>query len=216
MYKQITVFQKLLSVLLALVAAVLLPVATMQPVHASSYGEVQLSPSYRTTYAACTAYFTPAASATDIFTLYGSSTKTIQIQKIYFSSTVSSGSVSFDKFYLVKRSGTNSGGTSASLTGVPLDSANAAATATNINNYTANPSGLGTAVGNVQAGISESVFSGGTAVSFNNGGQILFDADKYGQAITLRGTSQGIALNYNGVSFNGTPSISICVVWTEY
>jgi len=198
---------KVLASLLALFTIAFCPAA-----YAGSYGEVQLAPSYKTTYSASTSYFTGAASATDIFQIYGSGTKTVRVLKIFASNTAGSGD-SLNLCYLLKRSTANSGGTASTPTVIPLDSNNAAGTAV-VKNYTANPT-LGSTVGQVLAaalvGINSASASttGGTAFP-------LFDADKYGQAITLRGTGEGLVVNLNGVSPVGTTAkFQFTVVWTE-
>ncbi len=165
------------------------------------------------TYMASTAFFTGAASATDIFQIYGSGSKTVKVLKVLVATIAVGGSSTPSRYYLLKRSTANSGGTAVTLTNVPVDSNNAAATAV-VKNYTANPT-LGSSVGQVSAAVL--AMPDPTAGSNTRYAPVtIFDADKYGQPITLRGTSEGLVVNCNGVTIGGlTPTIAITVVWTE-
>src|SRR5689334_4986236 len=89
----------------------------------------------------------PAASATDIFTITGSASKTIRVVEIALIGTQTTAGVV--GIQLVKRSTANSAGTSSAPTVVPHDSASAAGTAT-VLAYTANPT-TGNLVGVVRA-----------------------------------------------------------------
>lgn len=197
---------KVLASLLALFTIAFCPAA-----FAGSYGEVQLAPSYGATYAASSAFTASAASATDVFQIYGSASKTIQVLKIYANGT-SATDEGVAYAYVIKRSTANSGGTSATATNVPLDSSNAAATAV-IKSYSANPT-LGTGLGTISTSrIGYNRVAGGTITSTDQ--FVLFDADKYGQAVVLRGTSQGLVVNLNGVTPPHSPSFSFTVVFKE-
>ncbi len=192
---------KVLASLLALFTIAFCPAA-----FASSYGEVQLAPSYKTTYRACTGFFTPAASATDIFRISGSASKTVVITKIeVVHNDVAS---SRDKLYLIKRSTAASGGTSTTATNVPMDSADAAGTAV-VKSYTANPT-TGTSVGN----ISVIAFSTGLYGETNDQNFPKYLATLIGKSPVLRGTAQGLAINANGATLTAT-SLCITVEWTE-
>lgn len=189
--------KRLLSLLLAFLL-------TGAPAFASTFGRIELKPSSVQTYHANSTMITMAGSPTDIFTIFGSSTKTIVVR--YIECSVAGSGTGAMQLYLVKRSTTNSGGTSASMTTVPVDSANNATTATNVLQYTANPASLGTTVG---------------AVSFTTLGQgvtgnvVLYDWTKSGQALTLRGTSQGLAVNGNGNGTANAGAIQCKIFYTE-
>jgi hypothetical protein len=147
-----------------------------------------------------------AATATDIATITGSSTKTIYIQHIIISgiqTTTGTADISF-----IKRSTVDTGGTSTAQAIAPHDSANAAATAT-VLAYTANPAALGTAVGNVRRihlPVS-SAAAGGSATA-------LFDFGDTGQALILRGVAQQLAINLNGATLAGG-AFNINIEWYE-
>ena len=140
--------------LLALIALFLLAAV---PAHASAYGRIQLDVPTKGTYAAASTYTAPANNTTDFWQIYGSDTKTIKILRIEAAYAGDSPSGVSDKFFLIKRSTANSGGTSTVMTNVPLDSNNASSTAV-VRIYTANPSSLGTTVGRVHSGLLANAF----------------------------------------------------------
>jgi hypothetical protein len=161
----------------------------------------------RATYSAYTAAFTPAATATDIFIIQGSATKTIRVLNVMIFATQTTAAAG--NIFLVKRSTANTGGTAVATTKVPLDSKSAASTAT-VQHYTVNPT-TGTLVGNVSAyrGIIPA-----SATLINNP---IFNRDfgnNSGQAIVLRGTAQGLAVNLNSVTVTGG-SFIVGIQWTE-
>lgn len=159
----------------------------------------------KATYSA-SASFTFAASATDVFTITGSASKTIRIRKIIYYVTATSGANA--TVQVIRRSTANTGGTSSTRTAVAWDTTNSAATAT-VRSYTANPT-LGTTVGPVI--VTGIYISGGGTI----GSQPLLytdDSSLY-QALTLRGTSEVIAINMNATSYNGNVARAT-IVWTE-
>jgi len=178
----------------------------------SNFGLVQLAPSYKATYMLTTGKFTAAASATDVFEIKGSSTKTIKILRVLVltSKSPSGANVTLS---LVKRSTANTGGTSTAVTVVPCDSNNAAATCS-AKYYTANPT-LGTLVGALHYfGLSNDydASSQGLGSIYGTSGEVL-SAEKFGQAVTLRGTGESLCINANGVS--QPDKISISAIVTE-
>ena len=199
--------------LIALIALFLLAAV---PAHASAYGRIQLDATTKATYAAASSFTTPAASTTDFWQIYGSSTKTIKVLRVEAAYTSASTSTS-DEVFLIKRSTANSGGTSSTVTSVPLDSTNSAATAV-VRIYTANPT-PGTTVGTVASGILMSVINpGGTypVPQSPQGAQVLFDHRLTGQPVVLRGTGEGLVLNFAGtIPASSTPKIAVTVFWTE-
>jgi hypothetical protein len=97
---------------------------------------------------------------------------------------------------------------------VAHDSNNAGATAV-VKNFTANPTGLGTAEGNVGEALlndTQSV-SGGPLTMFTT---TLYDAHVEGQPITLRTANENLAVNMNADSSISTvTSGCVWVTWTE-
>lgn len=149
----------------------------------------------------------PAASATDVFQLIGSATKTVEITKIIISGTQTTAGLV--DFYVKKRSTANTGGTSSASTNVPLISTDAAATAVGAI-YTANPSALGTDVGNIYI---QALPIGASTASTNNIVEINFG--ERGRALILSGVAQALAINLNGVTVTGG-SLKITVEFLEY
>lgn len=156
-------------------------------------------------YAATVVGLVTAATATDIFTITGSGTKTIKITRVEISGTATAAtSVNIE---LIKRSTADSGGTSSAVVVVPLDSNNAAGTAT-VLSYTANPT-LGTNLRSVRAARYSFSAAGGLSqpLTWNFGGLPA-------QPPTLRGTSQQLVVNFNSTTVSGA-SIGIAIEWTE-
>ncbi len=89
---------------------------------------------------------TPAAAATDIVALIGSSTKKVRVTRVEV--TIAATAAGIIDVLLIKRSTANTGGTSTNPTIVPHDATDTV-TAT-LNQYSANPT-AGTAVGTVRA-----------------------------------------------------------------
>lgn len=161
----------------------------------------------KATYSASVVGLASAASATDIFTITGSNTKTIRITYLSVSGSTTSGSGLLDNVVLIKRSTANSGGTSAASTAVAHDSNNAAASAT-VLGYTANPT-LGTAVGTVRS----------NRVAFQAAGvpsaTVVWDwGTRPSEAIVLRGIAQVFAVNLSSTTVTGGV-FNIDIEWTE-
>lgn len=151
--------------------------------------------SFKSTYSAVATGLAVASSATDIFELVGSASKTVRVLRITVSGTGNPGQYNFA---VVKRSSADSGGSSVNTTIVPHDSVNAVATAV-AKVYTANPT-LGTMVGEVE----DTVYfiTSGVVTSLP---ALVFEFGKaQGQEIVLRGVAQTAALNLRGQSIVGS------------
>lgn len=162
------------------------------------------------TYTA-TATFAAAATPTDIFTINGSASKTVKLLRIGISATeTTSGIINLT---LLKRSTVNTGGTSAVVTAVPFDSTDVAATAS-VKSYTANPTALGTLVGNLK---NIKFVVPVAAVGANATSQVEL-VECFGIAFAkpfiLRGTGESLAVNLNSTTVTGN-SFSIWIEWTE-
>lgn len=161
----------------------------------------------KVTYSASAVGFAPAATATDVFTITGSGSKTIRITYLSVSGSTSAGSGVLDSLVLIKRSTANTGGTSASAFAVPHDSANGAATAT-VLSYTANPT-LGTAVGTVRS--NRVAFQAAGAASQT----IVWDwGTRPAESIVLRGANQVLAVNLSSTTIIGG-ALNIDIEFTE-
>jgi hypothetical protein len=160
-----------------------------------------------TSYSATSVAFVSAASATDVFTITGSASKTIRIHKVKVSGTTTSGSAIKITAQLIKRSTLDTGGTSVVATGVAHDSNSPSATAV-VRHYTANPTTLGTTVGVLRA---DTVAFTGSGIT---GGVIEWNFEDFGQPVVLRGVAQNLAVNFSATTITG-PVISISVEWSE-
>jgi hypothetical protein len=180
-------------------------------IQTDSRGAIQITTldGSRATYSATSAIgFASAVTATDIFTITGSATKTIRVLRVAFSAQETTAGVA--NVLLIKRSAANTGGTSAAATVVPHDSANAAGTAT-VLNYTANPSALGAAVGTVRAARLFIPTTGTDTADFANEWDFGMGPE---QAVVLRGITQVLAINLNSTTVIGG-TWTCYIEWTE-
>lgn len=168
--------------------------------------KVQIENTRKATYVFSTGNYTPPASATDTLTIQGSGTKTVKIRKIIGHYTCSTSAANTPWVTtILRRTTANSGGTSSSVTGIPLDSASSTVTAV-VKTYTANAASLGTAVsGNILVyPYKAEEFSSSSAVNgVSQPGTVLFDDAIAGAPLTLRGTSEYLCINLGGVSQPG-------------
>lgn len=169
----------------------------------------QQLPASKATYAA-TATIAPASSGTDLLTITGSATKTVAVT--HLSCTGTATAVGAGTLVALKRSTANTSGTSAAVTAVPVDSANAAGTAT-VLNYSANPT-TGTLVGNVASAII-TLTPAATTTFGAPPVKVDFGPRPGEQPIVLRGIAQVLALNGAGVSLPAGASLLCNLAWTE-
>lgn len=155
-------------------------------------------------YRASSGGFAIAASATDVFRIVGSGSKTVRVTKMIVSGRTTSGSPVAVVIHCRKRSTANTGGTEVGDTEVPLDSNNSAATAT-VGHYTANPT-LGTDVGVID---SRSITF--QQVGLSPAGELILE---FKTPVVLRGTSEQLSINFNATSVTGS-SIACVVEWEE-
>lgn len=159
------------------------------------------------TYSASATSLATAATATDIFTISGSASKTIRITRIALTLTTTAGSGIGLNISLIKRSALDTGGTSTTATNAPHDSSSAAGTAI-VKAFTANPTVLGTTIGTIRA-LRYAVAASNTIdlVEWNFG-------SGPSQAIVLRGIAENIAINFNSTTVTGAVA-NIDIEWTE-
>ena len=157
------------------------------------------------TYSASAVGFASATTATDVWNITGSASKTIRVHTIIVTGSTTSGSPIKVNVQLIKRSTVDTAGTSVANAAVPHDSASAAATAT-VKHYTANPT-LGTAVGPVRA----------AQVAFNQGGitggDITWEFTR-GQPLLLKTVNEQLCVNFSSTTVTGA-IICIHVEWSE-
>lgn len=183
---------------------------------ASYFPETAIKSSTKTSYMASTIEIAPAASTTDLFELYGSSSKTVKVLRVELSYRGATAASTMDACYLLRRSTANTSGTSATLTNIKLDTNNGSGTAV-AKSYTANPT-TGTSVGNIATKYITGSLDGGSTVVQPSARPdwVLFDANIAGQPIVLRGTGEGVVVNFNGTAPKmGTPKLGITFYWTE-
>lgn len=139
---------------------------------------------------------TLASAATDFFEFCGIASKETRLRSISlqgYATTATTANVQ-----VIKRSAADTGGTFAAASVTSLDSANGAA-APVAQSYTANPSGLGTAVGTLRVeGLQFPLIA-------NEGTPLVltFGSPLNEQAIVLRSASECIGLNLNGATVTG-------------
>ena len=152
---------------------------------------------------------TPVATATDVLVLTGSATKVIRVTKVEVVGTATAASI-YDH-YIVKRTTANTGGTSTNVTAAKSDSADDAQTAA-LTLYTANPSAVGT-------GIAVEAHKTYLSASATPGAAALPSSYEFGvrndKAIVLRGTSESLAINFNGQAVPTGASLYLSFEWTE-
>jgi hypothetical protein len=149
-----------------------------------------------------------AASATDVFTIYGSASTSVRIRRIEISGVATAAGGM--QVSLVKRSAVNTSGTSSAVTAVPHDAADAAATATCLA-YTANPTS-GTTVGTIRT---FNLPMPAIAAAVNPIVE-TFGGDRADKSLVLTGVAQGLAINFNGGTVPTGGTVLISVEWTEY
>jgi hypothetical protein len=159
------------------------------------------SPSAKPTYSAAIAV-TPGATPQDVITIQGSSTKVIKITKMSISTNQTTSGV--NSWYLVRRSTPNTGGTYAPVVPVSHDRNDTPCTAI-VLQYTSNPT-LGASIGYAWVGHIPSPAVAPYVIDFS---------DSYGKPITLRGTGDVLALNFNGVALPSGLAVRGVLVWTE-
>lgn len=184
----------------------------VQQLFVDPFGRIQIAPTTKNTYAASTAAFTPAAAATDVFTISGSASKTVKVLSLVLSGVQTAGG-NIATVSLVKRSAVNTGGTAVASTKVPHDSSIATATAV-VQHYTANPTGLGAAVGTVY-NPRASVPAAGNVGSPASILQYAAPDPSLGEPITLRGTAEVLAISLGGVTPTGAAGFQVTALWTE-
>jgi hypothetical protein len=164
----------------------------------------------RLTYGASTNAKTATAAGTGVFwNLCGSATKTIRVQSIRVSGTVATTAV-YGDIILRKTSAATTAGTATTLTNVPLDSTQAAATAVS-KYYTA----LGTAGTLVGAIDGQSLFMPVTATPATTPQPAVFGwRDTDSASPVLRGTAQCLEMAF-GTTTTNAPTLTVSSKWTE-
>lgn len=156
-------------------------------------------------YVAASAPFTPGATPQDVFTITGSATRAVTVIGMGLSTVQTSAGM--NAWSLVKRSTANTGGTSATVAGVPTSDVYAAATAV-VRQYTANPT-LGTSLGSVWSG---RVPSPAPATALAQTEKVLLETLA---SVALTGVADVLAWNLGGIALPSGLSVQAWVRWTE-
>ncbi len=198
---------------------------SLAPAHAQSPCGVNFVPSVsvncanirQATYSAVSVGLVPPASATDIFCIAGSASKSISIRRITISGTA--GTLVTAPFTLVRRASLDTGGTAATGAALPVASShlstNAAATAV-LTAYTAVP----TIVDTSPLYFKSDTLSLNTTSALVAGPRLVWEAgtpvDAYSQGfdIPAGGTTQQYCVNLNTISVS-SGVLNISVTWVE-
>lgn len=162
--------------------------------------------------------FTPPATPTDMVLIEGSATTVIRVKSFVIATTnTAAGS---QQFFLIKRSAADTTGTFVAATQVPLDSADAAGTSNRVGHFTANPGGLGAAVGTiVTKRVASPVLIPGSFAGVREDAGVDLLAElmslPMAQGVVLRGVTQCLALNFNGAALVGGQVHAWNIIWTE-
>lgn len=159
--------------------------------------------------------FTPAATPTDLVVISGSATKTVRVISMCIGTTnTAAGS---QQFLLIKRGAADTGGTPVTATVVPLDSNNTATAA--VIHYTANPTinnTVGT-INTIRVGTPAAIPATWAGITDKAKVELLdwMSNSILDQPVTLRGTAQQLAINFNGVALVAGQTHTYTVVWME-
>ncbi len=160
----------------------------------------------RTTFRYTAIDITPVATATDVLVLKGSASKVIRLTKVTVMGSATASAI-YDA-YLVKRTAANTGGTSTNPSATTADSSDPAQSGTVVL-YSANPSALGTGTTMEAA----KIYLGTAAITSP---QVNFIwGNRNDKAPMLRGTSESLAINFNGAAVPTGASMYLTLEWTE-
>lgn len=165
------------------------------------------------------ATFQPAATPTDCFVLVGSPTKTVFVTGFYLS-TLQVTNAGINRWFLLKRSSLNAGGTFTYSTAIASDSNDPQPSTALLMQYTANPTTVGNLVGTVWAGSVAApllaTVSIGDTPSFT-GINVNF-TERFGKPLVLRGPTQCLALNRASAAIANGGTVLTCLAgfsWYE-
>lgn len=171
---------------------------------------VGVMPINKHTYSAAITGLVPAASATDLITIKGSSAAAIRVTRVACNGIATSSGNAL--IQLVTRSTPTTAGTSAVASAVAHDPNDAAANAT-VTSFTANPT-VGSSSGVVRSGyvnLPASNVVGASLLEWEFGAQNRTASKE----IILRNASQVLAVNGNGATFPAGTTLNCSLEWTE-
>ena len=166
------------------------------------------------TYRACSIDPFAAATTADVpwFLIEGSATKTVTVKRIVVSG-FSLTDIAYAAINVVKYSTAASGGTATTAPQIPLDTANAAGTASLVKYYTAAPT-PGTTVGNIASRRVLLQDTTAAAAGIPNIVEFNFGDIPHSHGVVLRGIAQGLGLEWP-VAPATAVTMSVDVEWTE-
>jgi hypothetical protein len=158
----------------------------------------------------------PAATATDLLTITGSTTKTVRVQKIVVGGG-NSAALALRGVQIIRRSTADTTGTSTAPTPLSRDTTNSTASAT-LALYTVNPGALGTAVGTIDSCRLTLILTT-TPVSLPDVCSFTYGVNNDQMSI-LRGTLDILAINFLGAAAGVTATaatdfIDLDIEWAE-
>lgn len=160
----------------------------------------------RDTYGAAVTGISLAANPSDILMIQGSASKIIRVKSLVLNGN--SATTGGYPALIVRRSTANTGGTSVVLGGFQHDTIDPAASAV-VRYYTANPTALGTVVGNLHGGRF-------VASQANNLDRLILQYSwQNDKAIVLRGVSDFLCVNLGGAALAAATTVDIDLLWTE-
>lgn len=170
----------------------------------------------RPTYTASSVGLVPAASATDIFCINASSSKTVTVRRVVIGGTA--GTAITTPFLLYRRVSQDTGGTAATSLALPVAvphiSSDSAATAT-LTAYTANPTIVDSSpslMGALLVDLPVTTAAGGRVDVERTYGT---SNDMFSKGLDLlKGSSQQLCVNLNGVSVS-SGVLAITMEWQE-
>ena len=166
----------------------------------------------KATYVVTALGIVSATSATDIFALTGSATKTIRISRVVVSGTATT--IQQTDVQLIKRVTADTGTTASTPTPFAYDSTSPAATAT-CATYTANPTITSTGSGTIH--VQKVLFNLPTpasAYAVASEKMVCDYGNRPAKEIVLRGIAEQLVVNLNAVTVAG-PLIDVTVEFTE-
>lgn len=163
------------------------------------------------TYRCCSLLQAPGATPDDLFTITGSSTANIYVQKMGISSVQTTAGV--NEFFIAKRSTDNVGGTAVIRPEVPLQSGSPAATAV-VRAYTAVPTSSGTLVGYIWDGMIATGAVASTGISGYQGIEVDFET-MYGQPVGLLSAAQVLSWSWGAGAIPAGFFYNAWVQWFE-
>lgn len=165
----------------------------------------------RATYIAWSTAYAAYATPTDLFCIWGSSTKTVYISNMGMGINTTAAAV--QNFTVIKRITANSGGTPTNLTATLNDSTSAAATAVATIYGAAPTTGNSGGTIRVQPVVSSAPTSAPAVVSLSQ--TVAPGSVALAQPITLRGTGEGVCWNYGGAALTAGFSAYVFAEWEE-